>query len=227
MTTSHTHTGSLLAADLSSTSPAEWLFAVFAALAIVSAIATVSRRNPVVAAVWLVGTFCAVAACYVLLAATFLAAIQVLVYAGAMMVLFVFVVMVLDVDEVGREEHRAPSPVGPLGYASAVVLAVGMLAWVLGGTLSRQYAQPPRPLSPSSTFGSAESIGRLLFGNYLFAFEAVSLLLFSAVIGAVVVARSRREREKEAALTGMEEHARRAAGLTPAEGHTETRVAHG
>lgn len=217
----------LLALDFAATTPAEWLFAFFAVSAIVSALATITRRNPVVAAVWLVGTFCAVAACYVLVAATFLAAIQVLVYAGAMMVLFVFVVMVLDVDERGRVEHRTPSPVGPLGYATAVVLAVGMVAWVLGGTLARQYAQEPRALPPNSAFGTAESIGRLLFGKYLFAFEAISLLLFSAVIGAVVVARSRREREKEAALTGMAPHDRHAAGLSPSEDHGPISDPHG
>lgn len=203
----------LRVADASLVSPSEVLFYVFAAIALISAIATISRRNPVVAAVWLVACFCAVAACYVLLSATFLAAIQVLVYAGAMMVLFVFVIMVLDVDETGRAEHRSPSPVGPVSYLSAIVFGTAILAWVLAGTLSRQYAQPPKALPAGSEFGTAEALGRLLFGEYLFAFEAISLLLFAAVVGAVVVARSRREREKEAVLAGMDDAARRAAGL--------------
>jgi NADH-quinone oxidoreductase subunit J len=197
------------------------MFYVFAAIAVVSALATVTRRNPVVAAVWLVATFFAVAVCYVLLNATFLAAIQILVYAGAMMVLFVFVIMVLDVDERGREEHRRPSRIAKVGYYGSLILAGGFLAWVMVGTLARQFLMPgadlharaaARPGAPA--FGTAEDVGQLLFTKYLFAFEAISLMLLAAVIGAVVVARSHREREKEAATSGMSPEARRAAGLT-------------
>ena len=197
------------------------MFYAFAAMAVVSALATISRRNPVVAAVWLVATFFAVACCYVLLNATFLAAIQILVYAGAMMVLFVFVIMVLDVDERGRAEHRRPSRIAKVGYYGSLVVAGGFVAWVLVGTLARQFLMPgadlharaiARPGAPP--FGSAEDVGQLLFTKYLFAFEAISLMLLAAVIGAVVVARSHREREKEAANSGMSPEARRAAGLT-------------
>jgi len=175
------------------THAAEWLFYAFAALAVFSGLATITRRNPVVAAVWLVLCFVAVAGCYVLLSATFLAAIQVLVYAGALVVLFVFVIMVLDVDDSGAAKHRGPSTTATLGYAAAVTAGAGVLVWVFGGTLARQVAIPPKPLPAGAGFGSAESVGRLLFGHNLFAFEAVSLLLLAAVIGAVVVARSRRE----------------------------------
>ncbi len=189
------------------------VFYAFAALALGSALATITRRNPVVAAVWLVATFFAVAVCYLLLSATFLAAIQILVYAGAIMVLFVFVIMVLDVDERGREEHRRPSRVARIGYYGSIVIAGGFLAFVLVGTLARQYVQPGPDLSTKGDFGSAESIGRVLFTDYLFAFEAVSLLLLAAVIGAVVVARNRREREKQASQIGMPLDARDAAGL--------------
>lgn len=188
-------------------------FYAFAALAVVSALATITRRNPVVAAVWLVSTFFAVAVCYLLLSATFLAAIQVLVYAGAMMVLFVFVIMVLDVDERGRVEHRRPSRIAKIGYYGSLLASGGFLAWVLIGTLARQYLKPGADLLGRPEFGSAEDVGHLLFTKYLFAFEAISLLLLAAVIGAVVVARSRREREKEAVTSGMSPDAREAAGL--------------
>jgi NADH-quinone oxidoreductase subunit J len=190
------------------------VFYVFAGLAILSAVATITRRNPVVAAVWLVSTFFAVAVCYLLMSATFLAAIQVLVYAGAIMVLFVFVIMVLDVDEKGRVEHRRPSRVARIGYYGSIVFGGGFLAFVLLGTLARQYVQPGADLSTKPDFGSAESIGRVLFTEYLFAFEAISLLLLAAVIGAVVVARNRREREKQAVQVGMSPDAMAAAGLT-------------
>lgn len=189
-------------------------FYAFAALAVISALATITRRNPVVAAVWLVATFFAVAVCYLLLSASFLAAIQILVYAGAIMVLFVFVIMVLDVDERGRVEHRRPSRVARIGYYGSIVITGGFLAFVLVGTLARQYLQPGVDMAGKPDFGSAESIGRVLFTDYLFAFEAVSLLLLAAVIGAVVVARNRREREKHAAQVAMGAEARDAAGLT-------------
>ncbi|HWB81767.1 MAG TPA: NADH-quinone oxidoreductase subunit J [Nannocystaceae bacterium] len=194
------------------------VFYAFAALALVSALATITRRNPVVAAVWLVSTFFAVAVCYLLLSASFLAAIQILVYAGAIMVLFVFVIMVLDVDERGRVEHRRPSRVARIGYYGTVIIAGGFLAFVLVGTLARQYLQPGIDLAGKPDFGSAEAIGRVLFTDYLFAFEAVSLLLLAAVIGAVVVARNRREREKHATQVAMGAEARDAAGLAPEPG---------
>jgi len=195
-------------------SAVELTFLAFAALAVFSAIVTMTRSNPVVAAVWLVASFFSVAVCYVLLSATFLAAIQVLVYAGAMMVLFVFVIMVLDVDESGRAEHRRPSPTARAGYFAAVGITVGFLIWVLTGTLARQYVTYGPPLELRD-FGSADSLGRLLFYDYLFAFESVSFLLLAAVVGAVVVARSRRDREKEAVLRGFAGTERSAAGLDP------------
>ena len=197
-------------------SGAEIVFYLTATLAIVSALMTVTRNNPVVAAVWLVASFFAVAVGYVLLSATFIAVLQVLVYAGAMMVLFVFVIMVLDVSETGEATHRKPSRIGAFGYYGGVTLAVGFLLWVLAGTLARQYTTKGPDLTSQPGFGSADAVGRVLFTDYLFAFEAISLLLLAAVVGAVVVARSHRERVKEAHKVGMDDEARRAAGLDDA-----------
>ena len=194
-------------------SGSELVFYAFAILAVVSALVTVTRKNPVVAAVWLVASFFAVAVCYVLLSATFLAAIQVLVYAGAMMVLFVFVIMVLDVDEAGLAEHKRPSRIGRVGYYGTITLSTGFLFWVLSGTLARLFASPGADLTGQPDYGSADAVGRELFTEYLFAFEGISMLLMAAVIGAVVVARSRKERLKEAAHHGLGHEAREAAGL--------------
>ena len=181
-----------------------WSFAV----AVTSAATTIC---PVVAAVWLVGSFFCVAVCYVMMSATFLAALQVLVYAGAMMVLFVFVVMVLDVDETGLENQpKGRGTRGIVYYVFGSALVAG-LGWVLWGTITRQFRTPGRPIGPD--FGTAETVGRELFGSALFAFEAVSLLLLAAVIGAVVVARSRRERIKEAVAAGASDHGLHVAGL--------------
>ncbi len=180
-------------------SGSEIVFFFFATMAVVSALFTVTRKNPVVAAVWLVAAFFAVAVCYILLSATFLAVLQVLVYAGAMMVLFVFVIMVLDVSESGDATHRRPSRPGLVGYMLAATGSIGFLFWVLAGTLSRQYKYQGPNLA-GEEFGTADAVGRVLFSDYLFAFEAISILLMAAVIGAVVVARSRREREKRPSI---------------------------
>ena len=198
------------------TSGSQWIFYAFAALAVFSALATISRKNVVVAAVWLVVCFCSVAVCYVLLEATFLAAIQVLVYAGAMMVLFVFVIMVLDVDERGATTHRKPSRIGKIGYFGFFGLITLFLIWVFVGTMSRQYVTPGAEITDPE-FGTADGVGNQLFRDYLFAFEAVSMLLLAAVVGAVVVARSRRERVKEAQASGLTDAAMHTAGLGPAD----------
>ncbi|MEM6295800.1 MAG: NADH-quinone oxidoreductase subunit J [Myxococcota bacterium] len=199
-------------AAVQSTTGQEWTFAVFAILALGCGILTVASRNPVVAAVWLVGSFCSVAVCYVLMSATFLAALQVLVYAGAMMVLFVFVVMVLDVDEAGRASVKGARK--PALLAAGTVL-LGGIAWILLGTITRQVKTPGRPID--ADFCTATTVGRELFGPWLFAFEAISLLLLAAVIGAVVVARSRRERLKEARADGLADDALEDAGLAASE----------
>lgn len=194
-------------------SGSEIVFYLFAVIAVFSALATVTRKNPVVAAVWLVASFFAVAVCYILLSATFLAAIQVIVYAGAMMVLFVFVIMVLDVSETGEATHKKPARIGQIGYYVGVALASGFVLWVLAGTLARQFTTPGADISEMPGFGTANEVGRVLFTDYLFAFEGVSMLLMASVVGAVVVARSHRERLKEAKAAGMSEAQRRAAGL--------------
>ena len=196
-------------------SGAEIAFDFFAAVALVAALATVTRRGPITAAVWLVVSFVAAAACYVLLSATFLAAIQVLVYAGAIMVLFVFVIMVLDVDESGYMVTRGR--VRDRRYVGLVAVALLFIAWVLVGTWARQFITNGADLSQKPMFGTATSVGRELFNRYLFAFEAVSLLLMAAVVGAVAVARSRKERE-QAADPNLDERARRHAGIDSVDG---------
>jgi NADH-quinone oxidoreductase subunit J len=158
-------------------------FWVLGALTLAGAIATVTRRNPLVAAVWLVGTFLGMAGLFVLLQAHFLALIQVLVYAGAIMVLFVFVLMVL-----GRSEDD------PLGFLTAPVTklaglgAVGVLAWLLVKALAGQ----PAPAGEGGDFGTVAAVGKLLLSDFLFPFEVVSLLLLAAVLGAVTLTRARR-----------------------------------
>jgi NADH-quinone oxidoreductase subunit J len=168
---------------------AEGVVFVILSLAIVGmAIFCMTRRNPVTAVMSLVGTFFGVAALYTTLSAHFLAVLQVLVYAGAIMVLFIFVVMILN-----REESTLVSlrglPTRLLGVAAGAYLLLVFFSIVIPETAVAPPAVP-------DSFGTVGSVGTVLFREFLFPFEAISLLLLVAVVGGVVVSRSaRKERD--------------------------------
>ncbi|HEX2659105.1 MAG TPA: NADH-quinone oxidoreductase subunit J [Polyangia bacterium] len=164
------------------------VFAILSLGVVAMAIFCMTRRNPVTAVMSLVATFLGVAALYTTLSAHFLAVLQVLVYAGAIMVLFIFVVMILN-----REESTLVSlrglPTRLLGVAAGGYLLLVFFSIVIPDT-----AAPPAPVADS--FGTVGSIGTVLFREFLFPFEAISLLLLVAVVGGVVVSRSaRKERD--------------------------------
>ena len=161
------------------------VFWFFSLLCVGGSIFVITRRNLVAATMGLVGTFFAIAAIYVMLFAHFIAAIQVLVYAGAIMVLFVFVVMILN-----REEDEPWSLQGLLGKGFAAVALVYLLARV-GQVLWKVKESAPHALETVNgyEFGTTRAIGSTLFRTYLFPFEAVSILLLIAVVGAVAIAR--------------------------------------
>ncbi|HMF40499.1 MAG TPA: NADH-quinone oxidoreductase subunit J [Polyangia bacterium] len=177
------------AAQASSVAPGDAiLFAVMAAWVTFFAIFTITRRNPVTAVMSLVATFFGLAAIYASLSAHFLAVLQVLVYAGAIMVLFIFVVMILNREEVAPLALR---PMRLLGVAGAVYLLVVVWRVVLrDGDLTGAPSVLPE------SFGTVASIGDILFKSFLYPFEAISLLLLVAIVGGVVVSRSH---QKEAA----------------------------
>ena len=166
------------------------LFWAFAATTIGGALFVITRRNLVVAVMGMVGTFVGIAATYMMLYANFLAVIQMLVYAGAIMVLFVFVIMILN-----RPEDEPIAPVGHVGQAIgaiAILYLIGRLAMMLINV------QPPNPqvamnapgLTPEGhDWGSVAAVGTNLFGPGLFPFEAISILLLVAVVGAIAFAR--------------------------------------
>jgi NADH-quinone oxidoreductase subunit J len=163
-------------------------FAVAAFVVVTGAIGVVVARNPVHAALMLVMTLFGVAVLFVEQQANFLAAVQVIVYAGAIVVLFLFVIMFLAVD---REENVAEEPlprqralaVGLVVLALAGVLLLGIGAhWAVG---AHSVAGPARGQSG----GDVAALGHSVFSTYLFAFEATSALLVIAVVGAVVLAR--------------------------------------
>ncbi len=156
------------------------LFWIFAAMAVGGGILTISRRSAVSAVMFLVATFLAISAAYVLLFAHFIAVIQVLVYAGAIMVLFVFVIMILNKEE---EEPWAVRGIFGKGLAGLALL------YLIMRLFSVLYLAPmeERPCI-SEEFGTTLQLGKTLFSTYLFPFEAVSIVLLIAVVGALVLA---------------------------------------
>jgi NADH-quinone oxidoreductase subunit J len=158
-------------------------FWFFAALTILFGISVVLLRNPVSCAMSLVMCFISLAALFVTLDATFIAVIQVLVYAGAVMVLFLFIIMLLDLRE---EKSRRLNVGATLGGSLAVAAFLGILAKVIA---SLPALSSPLPALPSSRASDVKMIGFTLFHSYGLPFEVVGVLLLSATVGVVVLSR--------------------------------------
>jgi NADH-quinone oxidoreductase subunit J len=159
------------------------LFILFAGMAIGCAVSMVAQRNPLYGAISLIGVFISLACLYVTLAAPFIAAVQVIVYAGAIMVLVVFVIMLLNVEE----EERLP-----LRLRSLVPIAVGLAAVLFAEAAFIIFfvqASPATPVTNISDVGLTSSIGANLFTTYLLPFEITSVLLLMAIVGAITLAR--------------------------------------
>jgi NADH-quinone oxidoreductase subunit J len=168
-------------------------FYLFGLFAVVSALLFVTRKSPVTAALWLVSTMFSLAAMYVLLDAQFIAAMQVLVYAGAIMVVFLFVIMLLNLGH--ADELADARPTGWKLAASAVGIA--LLAFILATTRAK-LGDVPLPGAPGGGIaadvaarGVIAPIAGPMFNEYLLAFEVTSMLLLAAVVGAVVVGKQR------------------------------------
>ena len=170
------------------------LYFVFGALAIVGALAVILAKNPVKSAMGLILTMLSLAVLYVVHLAHFVAAVQVIVYAGAVMTLFLFVIMLIGVDRSEDEDLREHLPgqkvlVMVLGVvalgAIVAVLAVDNWAWVTG--------VPRLDVTPN---GTAEAIGSGLFTDWVLPFETTSLLLIVAAVAAIALAFSRPRKEK-------------------------------
>lgn len=160
----------------------EFQFYLFSLLAIVSAVLFVTRRNPVPAALWLVNVMFALAGLYVMLDAPFVGAVQVLVYAGAIMVVFVFVVMLLNLGRDGISDLRSV----------ASRLGAGLVGLALLATLLvTQRQRIPRIESAPAADNVVAPVAGSLFTDYLVAFELTSVVLLVAVVGAVLLAKKR------------------------------------
>ena len=158
------------------------LFFIFAGLAIACAISMVYHKNPLYSAISLVGVFLALSCIYVTLAAPFIAAVQVLIYAGAIMVLVVFVIMLLNLDE--------DKPLNRLRYLYAVGAGLGLI--LLAQTFFIFYAvmkAPQQAVADEVTVGKTMSIGEGMYTQYLLPVEIVGILLLMAIVGGVVLSR--------------------------------------
>jgi NADH-quinone oxidoreductase subunit J len=161
-------------------------FYVFGAVAVAASLLVIAQRNPIYSVLLLIASFGALSGLYVLLDAPFVAVIQIIVYAGAIMVLFLFVVMLLNAPHEETEYDERVHPLlrpGPMRFGAALaVLLIVELGWALGrsgdtGTF------------PGGGVASVSAIGRALFTDYAFPFEVTSILILVAMVGAVVLAR--------------------------------------
>ncbi|MBY0496082.1 MAG: NADH-quinone oxidoreductase subunit J [Cyanobacteria bacterium] len=170
------------------------LFYAFAGVTVIGALLVVSQKNPVYSVLSLIGAFFGLAGLYVGLEAPFVAVVQIIIYAGAIMVLFLFVVMLLNVPREDAAEwdrsHPLYRPMAVrIGAAMAVLLALE-LGWALsratdiGGAVNAE---------PNERISSVAELGEVLFTRYMFAFEVTSILIIAAMVGAVVLARKRQE----------------------------------
>ncbi|TAN64481.1 NADH-quinone oxidoreductase subunit J [bacterium] len=166
-------------------------FYIFSIIAVISAISVISARSAVRSAFYLIITLMQVAAIFILLRSPFLAAVQVFIYVGAVMVLFLFAVMVLDI---GREKLVAYMHHQSVIAVPAVIVFFIMGAYMIirGGWNVSNAGFPEAALAKSS-----EVIGKEMFGRYLFPFEVVSLVLLIALIGAVALVLRGREKDKQ------------------------------
>jgi NADH-quinone oxidoreductase subunit J len=182
----------------------EAVFYIFAATIVVTAALCVLSRSALSAVLWLTVTMLGLAAIFVLLGAEFVAAIQVLVYAGAVMVLFLFVVMLLNLG------HATSDMRGPAAVATTVVIAGLLVIQLLAlwsyspGRLAAEVAQAPQLRDPATAFAAGQlarqealergvvgAVAAPLFQTYLVPFEITSILLLAAIVGAVVLAKRR------------------------------------
>ncbi len=172
---------------------ARFVYYLFALTAVASALLFVTRRSPVAAALWLVSTMFSIAGIYILLDAQFVGAVQVLVYAGAIMVVFLFVVMLLNLGDADAatefRQNRTRIVAGAVGLALLALPLSAYRGGFFGPLVPTDVAAAPNPLTGEVNVISP--VARALFTDYLIAFEVTSLLLLASVVGAVALAKRR------------------------------------
>jgi NADH-quinone oxidoreductase subunit J len=163
------------------------VFIIFATAAVVCAFNLVLQKHPINSALSLVGVMASLAILYLLLGAEFIAMAQVIVYGGAVMVLFIFVIMLLNA---GTEKSSTKSWFAQIAGLPLLIAFVAVLTFLIHSALPGALSVPMRAVQFGSWVGgTAEEIGKLLFTQYLLPFEVISILILIAILGAVVLAR--------------------------------------
>jgi NADH-quinone oxidoreductase subunit J len=170
------------------------LFYAFAAVTVIGSLMVVTQKNPVYSVLSLIASFFGLAGLYVVLEAPFVAVAQIIIYAGAIMVLFLFVVMLLNAPREDAAEWDRSHPLyRPMAVRIGAVMAV-LLALELGWALSRATDLGAAVNAVENPMiSSVAALGEVLFTRYMFAFEVTSILIIAAMVGAVVLARKREE----------------------------------
>jgi NADH-quinone oxidoreductase subunit J len=157
---------------------------LMAVVAIASGVGVITNKTPVYSVLLLVINFFSIAALYLSLQAEFLAVVQIIVYAGAIMVLFLFVIMLLNLENASPDEMAFDAKKGLAFISGLAILA--MVLYALNHLISSGLPVPP---TPSYSYGRVEPIGKLLITDFVFPFEMISVILLSALIGALVIAK--------------------------------------
>ena len=167
-----------------------FIFSIVAILAIFSSLMMVTRKNPIHSALWLIVSFCTLAVIYLMLNAQFIAVAQVMVYAGAIMMLIIFVIMLvhLEKDIVSERRFSITKFVG--GFVTVILLLEILLVSLSYQIPGREGVYTPEMVD---SIGNVRLVGGLLYGQYLFPFEIASILLLVGIVGAVVLVRGRRK----------------------------------
>jgi NADH-quinone oxidoreductase subunit J len=158
------------------------LFLILAAISVGAVLGMILSRNQAYSALWLVLAFAALGGLFGLLDAPFIAVVQIIIYAGAIMVLFIFVIMMIPLNTAFPPESRKATLF--LSIILAVVLAAEMAVSLWAMLRGRETAGP-------GGLGSTKALGRLLFGDFIYPFEITSLLIIAALVGAIVLAKKR------------------------------------
>jgi len=166
------------------------IFYLFSSVAIVASVLVIGQRNPMYSIMMLIASFGALSALYIQLDAPFVAMAQIIVYAGAIMVLFLFVVMLLNAPQEDAAEWDRTHPLRRTGIARFGALLAGLLIFQLVWALVRinDSGTAVAARGDVAAISSVRSVGRVLFTDYMFAFEATSILILVAMVGAVLLA---------------------------------------
>ena len=174
--------------------PDTLIFYALSGLAILASALVIGQRNPMYSVMLLIASFGALAGLYIQLDAPFVAVAQIIIYAGAIMVLFLFVVMLLNAPQEDAADWDRTHPLRQLGVgrfgAMLALLLVVQLGWAL--LRASDVGDPVATRGDVATVSSVREVGRVLFTDYMFAFEATSILILVAMVGAVVLARQER-----------------------------------